>query len=573
MIKKIVLMGNPNVGKSVVFSRLTGANVISSNYPGTTVDFSKGKMRYEGKSIEIIDAPGTYSLESSNKAEEVAKKMLDDADLVVNVVDSTNLERNLYLTLELLEKDIPVVITLNLWDEAKHLGINIDRDKLERILGVPVVPIVALTGEGIKELVNRIKDAKSPKKIKPTIEEARWIEIGQIIKKVEKFEHKHHTIRDRLEDLTINPITGLPIAIGIILSAFWTVRFIGESLIEYVLDPIFNAYYIPIIEKLSPLIGDNFLHTILIGEYGAKIELLESLGMLTTGIYVPIGVVLPYIIAFYFILSLLEDTGYLPRLATLVDNLFHKLGMHGHGIIPMFLGLGCNVPGALACRTLETRKQRFISATLLAIAIPCMAQLAMIFGILGRYGILYIGIVFLTLGILYVILGLIMNRYIKGESPEIFLEIPPYRRPSFRATLKKTWMRIRWFLKEAIPFLFLGVFIINMLYAVGFLQWLGTALAPIMETIFGLPGEASTALVIGFLRKDIAVGMLLTIEGMGPMQLTIAAIMLTVYFPCVATFSVLIKELGIKDMFKSAIIMISTAVIVGFIMRLILLGV
>jgi len=573
MIKKIVLMGNPNVGKSVIFSRLTGANVISSNYPGTTVDFSKGKMRLDGKSIDIIDAPGTYSLEPSNKAEEVASEMLKDADVVISVIDSTNLERNLYLTLELLERDIPVIIALNLWDEAKHLGIHIDEKEMERMLGVPVAPTVALTGKGIKELVDKIKKAKSPKKIKPTIEEARWIEIGQIIKKVEQVEHKHHKLRERLEDLTINPVTGVPIALGIILGAFWIVRLIGETLIEYVLDPIFNNYYLPLLERLSEVIGNNFLHTLLLGQYGVEIEFIESLGVLTTGLYVPIAVVLPYIIAFYFMLSILEDTGYLPRLATLVDNVFHKLGMHGHGIVPMFLGLGCNVPGALATRTLETRKQRFISATLLAIAIPCMAQTAMIFGILGNYGLFYIGIVFLTLGILYVFLGLIMNKFIKGESPEIFLEIPPYRRPDFKATLKKTWMRVRWFLKEAIPFLFLGVVIINLLYAVGFLQWLGTALAPLMEGVFGLPGEASTALVTGFLRKDIATGMLLTIEGMGPMQLTIAATMLTIYFPCVATFVVLIRELGIKDMIKAAIIMITTAVAVGFIMKIVLLGV
>jgi len=573
MIKKIVLMGNPNVGKSVIFSRLTGANVISSNYPGTTVDFSKGKMRLDGRSVDIIDAPGTYSLEPSNKAEEVASEMLKDADVVISVIDSTNLERNLYLTLELLERDIPVIIALNLWDEAKHLGIHIDEKEMERMLGVPVAPTVALTGEGIKELVDKIKKAKSPKKIKPTIEEARWIEIGQIIKKVEQVEHKHHKLRERLEDLTINPITGIPIALGIILGSFWVVRLIGETLIEYVLDPLFNNYYLPLLERLSEVIGNNFLHTLLLGQYGVEIEFIESLGVLTTGLYVPIAVVLPYIIAFYFMLSILEDTGYLPRLATLVDNVFHKLGMHGHGIVPMFLGLGCNVPGALATRTLETRKQRFISATLLAIAIPCMAQTAMIFGILGNYGIVYIGIVFLTLGILYVFLGLIMNKFIKGESPEIFLEIPPYRRPDFKATLKKTWMRVRWFLKEAIPFLILGVVIINLLYAVGFLQWLGTALAPLMEGIFGLPGEASTALVTGFLRKDIATGMLLTIDGMGPMQLTIAATMLTIYFPCVATFVVLVRELGIKDMIKSAIIMITTAVLVGFIMKIVLLGV
>jgi ferrous iron transport protein B len=246
--------------------------------------------------------------------------------------------------------------------------------------------------------------------------------------------------------------------------------------------------------------------------------------------------------------------------------------MHGHGIVPLFLGLGCNVPGALSTRTLETRKQRFISATLLAICVPCMAQMAMVFGALGKYGLYYIGLVFLTLIILYVLIGLLLNKFIKGESPEIFLEIPSYRRPSLRATLKKTWMRIRWFLKEAIPYLFLGVLIINLLYAIGILQWIGNLVSPVMVGLFGLPGDASIALITGFLRKDLAVGMLISLN-MIPLQMVIAVTMLTIYFPCVATFAVLIKELGIKDMIKSAALMIGIAVIVGFLLRIILLGV
>jgi len=573
MTKKIVLMGNPNVGKSVVFSRLTGANVIASNYPGTTVDLSKGKMRIKGVKFEIIDAPGTYSLEPSNKAEEVATKMLEKADIVINVVDATNLERNLYLTLELLEQNKPVIIALNLWDETKHLGIYIDEKELEKLLGIPVVPTVALTGEGIKNLVARINEAKVNDKIKPTSDEGRWIEIGFVIKKIEHVEHHHHTIRDRISDLTIRPLSGIPIAFGVIFCAFWFVRLIGENLITNIFNPIFDNLYRPLLLQLSDSLGPGFLQNLLIGDFGPNVPFIESLGVLTTGLYVPFAAVLPYIIAFYFTLSILEDTGYLPRLATLVDRVFHKLGMHGYGIVPMFLGLGCNVPGALATRSLETRKQRFISATLLAICVPCMAQLAMVFGVMGAYGFYYIGIVFVTLAILYIIIGLLLNKFIKGESPEIFLEIPPYRRPSFKAVFKKTWMRVRWFLKEAIPFLFLGVLVINILYALGVLQAFGNVLSPAMEGLFGLPGESSVALVTGFFRKDLAVGMLLTIDGMNVMQLVIAVTMLTVYFPCVATFAVLIKELGIKDMIKSAAIMFGTAAIVGIVLKLILLGV
>lgn len=565
-------MGNPNVGKSVVFSRLTGANVIASNYPGTTVDFSKGRLRLENETVEIIDAPGTYSLEPQNRAEEVATKMLEEADVIINVIDATNLERNLYLTLELIEQHIPMVIVLNLWDEAKHVGITIDDKKLQQLLKIPVIPTVALTGEGIKQLVNSLHKATINENIKPTSHEGRWIEIGSLVQKVEKVEHKHHTFRDRLADITINPVTGIPFSILIILSSFWIVRQIGETIITYFFDPLFEQYYRPLITLLSQLIGDNIWHTIFIGQYGEEVIFEQSLGMLTTGLYVPFAMVLPYIIAFYFMLSLLEDTGYMPRLATLVDNIFHKLGMHGHGIISVFLGLGCNVPGAMSTRTLETRKQRFISATLLSIAVPCMAQTAMVFGVLGRFGFLYIALVFFILGVLYMSLGMIMNHYVKGTSPEIFLEVPPYRRPSIRALFKKTYMRIRWFLKEAIPFLFFGVLLINIFYHIGVMQVISSALTPFMTTLFGLPGETTTSLVIGFLRKDLAVGTLIPLQ-LTALQFVIAVTMLTIYFPCVATFSVLLRELGLKDLVKSTLIMITTALSMGIILRLVFFGI
>ncbi len=584
MNKKIVLMGNPNVGKSVVFSRLTGANVISSNYPGTTVDFSKGKMKLENDTYEIIDAPGTYSLDPSNKSEKVAAEIFEDADIVINVIDSTNLERNLYLTLELLEQNIPVIIALNMWDETKHIGINIDEKKIRQLLKVPVTPIVALTGQGIKELVNNIKNAKTSEEIKPTSEEGRWIEIGQIIKKVEKIEHKHHSIKDKISDLTIKPLTGLPIAIGIIFSAFWLVRLIGENLITYILDPIFKNLYLPLVTKLGEFLGPGFLYNFLISQEYAQIDFVESLGMFTTGVYVPIGMVLPYIIAFYFMLSLLEDTGYLPRLATLVDNIFHKLGMHGYGIIPVFLGLGCNVPGMLSIRSLETRKQRLIAATLLSIAVPCMAQTSLIFamfsddkiqGSLQFFPIIYILMVFSTLLIIYFVVGFILNKFIKGESPEIFLEIPNYRVPHLKTTFKKTWMRIKWFIKDALPWMFIGVLAINILYSIGFIEYIARAFRPIMTTLFGLPGETSIVLISGFLRKDLAVGTLLSFDAgtFNPMQLVIVATMLTMFFPCIATFAVMVKELGVKDMIKSALIMLGAAAIVGIILRLILIGV
>lgn len=576
-------MGNPNVGKSVVFSRLTGAQVISSNYPGTTVDFSKGMMKIGDQHYDIIDAPGTYSLEPSNKAENVASDILKQADIVINVIDATNLERNLYLSLELLEQDIPVIIVLNMWDETKHLGIHIDNKKLQETLKVPVIPLVALTGEGIKDLVDHIQEIKPTKEIRPTSEEGRWIEIGHIIKKTSYLEHRHHTLRDRISDITIKPLTGLPIAIGIIFFAFWIVRTIGETLITYLFDPLFENGYRPLVTAFAETLPDDFLYHFLISQTYGEIDFVESLGMITTGFYVPIAMVLPYIIAFYFILSILEDTGYLPRLATLVDNIFHKLGMHGYGIVPVFLGLGCNVPGMLATRALETRKQRFIAATLLSISVPCAAQTSLIFamfsdekikGTLSFAPIIYILMVFSTLLILYFIVGYILNRFVKGESPEIFLEIPNYRKPHMKTTLKKTWMRIKWFLKDAIPWMFFGVFLINLLYSFGVIGYLANLFQPIMTTLFGLPGETSIVLISGFLRKDLAVGTLLSFPAgtFSALQLVIIATMLTMFFPCIATFVVMIKELGIPDMIRSALIMITTATIVGIFLRIILIG-
>jgi ferrous iron transport protein B len=258
--------------------------------------------------------------------------------------------------------------------------------------------------------------------------------------------------------------------------------------------------------------------------------------------------------------------------------------MHGHGIIPVFLGLGCNVPGMMATRALETRKQRFIAATLLSIAVPCLAQTSLLFAIFSEENlgdaityapIVYLLLVFTTLIVLYFVAGFILNKTVKGESPEIFLEIPNYRIPHWKTTIKKTWMRIRWFLKDALPWMFVGVFLINVLYTLGIIDLIASTFQPLFTTLFGLPGETSVVLLSGFLRKDLAVGTLLSLPAgtFSAMQLVITATLLTIYFPCIATFVMLLKELGIKDMVKATGIMVLAATSVGIILRLVLLGV
>ena len=571
---KILLMGNPNVGKSVVFNRFTGANVIASNYSGTTVEFTKGSIKLGEKRAELIDVPGTYTLEPTCKAEEIAVEMLDehsDGDVIINVVESTNLERSLNLTLQLLKRKIPTVVALNFWDETKHKGISIDEKKLEEILGISCVPICAVTGEGINHLVEKIKEAK-PSDYEYEDEE-RWHEIGNIVDKVQNITHRHHTWIERLGDASVKPLTGIPMAVVVMFLAFKVIRFVGEGLIGYVAEPVFEKLWAPVMMKLSSVMGSGgFLHNLVIGQLiDGEIDFGQSFGLLTTGLFVPIGAVLPYVFAFYVVLSFLEDLGFIPRLAVMVDTLMHRLGLHGFAIVPMMIGLGCNVPGALATRVLDTRREKFIAATLLAIGVPCAALQAMVVGLLGKHGVGYIAIVYGTLFFVWVVLGLIISKTVKGTSPEIFLEIPPYRIPYFRSLGKKIWIRIKWFLKEAVPFVLLGVFIVNLLYTFGIIQFVGKITAPVVTHVLGLPQEAVGALIVGFLRKDVAVGMLIPL-GLTIKQLVIASVVLAMYFPCVATFTTLIRELGIADMLKSAVIMIISSLIVGGLLNLILPG-
>jgi len=569
-INKILLIGNPNVGKSAVFSRLTGAKVVISNYPGTTVEFTEGCTKINASRPVIIDIPGTYSLKPTSKAEEVAVRMLKDGDLIINIVDATNLERNLCLTLELLEEGIPVIVALNMWDDTKHKGIEIDVKKLEKILGVPVVPTCGLTGEGIKELVNNIPKARI-KKHGVLTDGARWKYIGKIIEDVQKLHHRHHTFLERLEDLSIRPATGMPVAVIVLFCAFWVIRFIAENLIVYAADPFFTKIWTPIAMKISALLGTgSFLHDVIIGKLvDGTVNYTQGFGLFTTGFYVPFAMVLPYIISFYLALGILEDFGYLPRFAVLMDNFMHRLGLHGYAVIPLILGLGCNVPGALAMRILEGKREKFIAATLMAVAVPCMAQIAMIIGLVGERGGTYVGVVFLTLFLVLVIKGLMLNKFTKGKSPEILLEIPPYRIPHISSVFKKLWMRVFSFLKEAVPYVLLGILFVNVLYTLGVINVLSGIFSPIIQKVWGLPKEAIAALIIGFLRKDVAIGML------GPLNLTtkqlvVGSTVLAIYFPCIATFAVLVRELGIRDMLKSAALMIGTAILVGGLLNLIL---
>ncbi len=559
---RVLLMGNPNVGKSAVFSRLTGAHVVASNYPGTTVGFTEGRMRLDGSVCRVIDVPGTYTLTPSSRAEEVAVEMLEHGDLVVDIVDATNLERNLNLTVQLLQRDVPMVVALNMWDEALEHGITIDVGKLGELLGVPVVPTCALSGEGIRDLQQSLKRAREGRLAFD--EEERWHVIGRIVEQVQQVEHRHPTFGQRLSHATVHPLIGPLLALLILAASFEVVRLVGEGLIGFVAEPLFDTFWVPLMQLLSGALGGGgVLHDLLVGGLvDGQVRLEESFGLLTTGIYIPLGAVMPYVFAFYLVLGILEDSGYLPRLGVLVDNVMHRLGLHGLSIVPMMLGLGCNVPGALGLRVLETRKERFIAATLLSICVPCMAQIAMVASLLGPEGALAFFPVFGTLFGLWLVLGMVLKRLTRGTTPEILVDIPPYRLPYWGALLKKLYMRMMGFLREALPYVLLGVLLVNLLYMSGGIASLSRVFEPVFTHLLGLPAEAVGALLVGFLRKDVAVGMLKPLE-LSLRQLTIASVVLTAYFPCAATFVVLFRELGLSDMLKAAAIMLVVAFSVG----------
>jgi ferrous iron transport protein B len=546
----ILLTGNPNVGKSVVFSRLTGIDVISSNYPGTTVTYTTGRAILAEEHFSITDVPGAYSLSPANKAEEAAKALIlaRGKDLLVHVLDATNLERNLFFALEVLELGAPVIMLLNKSDIAKRNGIAIDAARLEALLGTKVIPFVATTGEGCKALDDAIagflRGELHVNKPHPSTSDEKWLRIGKITAECQRVTHKHASFLEKLEDLTSRPSTGLPFAFIALIAAFLTVRFAGEGLIKLVLDPLFNGAYLPLLEKAAGHLNPGgLLRALLLGASGRP---MESFGLLTTGLYIPFVTVMPYLVVFYLVLGFAEDVGYLPRLSVLLDNSMHRLGLHGYSAIPLMLGLGCKVPAILAVRVLESRRERVVATALTLAAAPCMPQSAMIISILAPYPLKYTLAVFAILALAGIAAGLGLSRIIKGDTPELFLEVPAYHLPSFKALRIKLWLRFRDFLAEAVPMILLGILIINALDIAGILNNAAEIFRMPVTRFLGLPGDTVSVMALGFLRKDISIAMLIPFHLL-PGQLVVASVFLTLYLPCLGTFMVTIRELGVKD--------------------------
>jgi len=323
---------------------------------------------------------------------------------------------------------------------------------------------------------------------------------------------------------------------------FFIVRFIGEGLINYLLDPLFNNFYYPAIINLVKNIKPEFFSKLLIG---TTPEVMESFGVLTTGIYVPFIIVLPYIFSFYIVLGFLEDFGYLPRLAVLLDNIFHHLGLHGYSAIPIILGLGCKVPAILSTRILESKREKIITTVLILISAPCMPQTAMILSLGIAYGIKVVALIFLIILLIAVITSFMLNKIMKGEAPELFTEIPPYRIPTFSVLSKKLWMRLKDFSKEAAPLIIFGIFLINILDILNITNFLAAKIGKPIVYFLGLPKEIVSVIILGFLRKDVSIAMLAPFA-LSAKQFIVASIFMVLYLPCIASFFILIKEMGLK---------------------------
>lgn len=560
---KIALVGNPNVGKSLIFSRITRIGVISSNYAGSTVDLKVGKFTYKNETFELLDAPGVYSLESFSQADDTAIRIIDTSDIIINVVDATNLERNLNLTLGLLGKQKPMIVCLNFWDDTKHKGIAIDAKALEETLQVPVVPVSALCNEGIPDLLRVISDVRALANAlerTPTPDNAdQWSRIGAIVNKVQKLSHRHHTILEHLGDFTLHPVGGLVSAFFVLISTFLLVRFMGEELVNAVCLPAYVNIYQPFILHLTASGLPAIITDLLLGQSS---DPLQSFGILTTGVYIALVLVFPYFFSFYLLFGFLEDFGYLPRLAVVLDTFFHRLGLHGYSSIPVMLGLGCKVPAFLATRVLTNRTEKVLTISLILMSAPCLPQSAMIVSLGMHYGSAVVIGIFALLFITGLCVNMILNRLTNANEPDLFIEIPSYRMPSVALLAKKLWLRILDYIKEVFPLIAAGVLMIHILDALHIITAVSQLLGKPITFLLGLPHDIAPVMILGFLRKDVSIALLAPFN-LSATQFIVASIFMVLYIPCIASFFTLVKELGVLSATKVIGVVFVTALAVS----------
>jgi len=574
--RSIVLVGNPNVGKSVFFNALTGRYVDVSNFPGTTVEIHQAPY---GEDI-LLDTPGVYGVSSFNDEERVARDIIMHADVVINIVDALHMERDLFLTLQVIDMGIPMVVALNMMDDAAEHGIAIDIEKLSRLLGVPVVPTVAVKNQGIKELEAALSQAKAgfadpeleanikrltnqgimrpdallilegdgevarehhvkPEGLREEIYLRRRRRANDIVAAVVQVKDSKKKWAQRLSGWSLRPLTGIPMLVVVLAAVFWFVGvFIAQTVVGITEEVIMSGYYGNFITGLVYRFFDkgSFLGDLLAGEFG----------VLTMAPIYLFGLLLPLVIGFYLSLSLMEDSGYLPRVATLADRVLTSLGLNGRAVIPIILGFGCVTMATITTRLLGSRRERMIATALLGITIPCSAQLGVIAGLIAPLGLRFLLIYIVTILFVFVALGTALNKLLPGESTPLLIDLPPLRLPRLKNVLAKTYVKTVSFMKEAGPLFVLAAVLITVMEYTGLLQWLQGVLSPLTVSWLQLPAETATAFIMGIMRRDFGAaglyGMALT-----PKQTLIGLIVITLFVPCIASILVIVKERGLKE--------------------------
>ena len=640
---EIVLIGNPNVGKSVIFSILTGKYVDVSNYPGTTIEITRGSGKINKRPVTFLDTPGINSLIPNSEDERVTRDILlnQPVSTVLQVGDGKNLKRVLFLSLQLAEMGIPYILNLNMMDELKERGLSINLKKLEEILGVKVNSTIAVRRVGTERLhkmldqpakakyhvvypkaienavqrVEKILDNTPVKKramalmllahdgslqdwVKKNMTPGKIEELQDIIVElesgfnvpvsyaitqtryknadyiydqvVEKKERVSTSISDVLDHYMTHPFWGIPFLLLILFVVYEFVGVFGAgTLVDFFEKVIFGEYInvaaVWIFDQVVPV---EFVRDLFVGEYG----------IITMALSYGFAIVLPIVGTFFIIFSILEDSGYLPRLALMVNRLFRIIGLNGKAVLPMVLGLGCDTMATMSARILETRKERIIVILLLALGVPCSAQLGVILGITALLPWQGIFIWFVVVVAVMISVGALSSKLIPGEKSDFILELPPIRMPVIMNIVVKTMARIEWYLKEVVPIFIIGTIILFVIDRLHLLQAIESFAAPVVQDWLGLPAKATESFLIGFLRRDYGAAGLFNLANKGLLtknQMVVSIITITLFMPCIANLLMIIKELGAKIAIKMSLFIVPFAFLVGGIVNylFILLGI
>ena len=628
---RFALIGQPNCGKSTLFNQVAGYKAETGNFSGTTVTFTESKVRVMGEVVTIVDLPGTYTLAGMNPAECVALNYLtiQPVDVIINVIDASHMVQGLSLTFELMEIGRPVVVALNMMDEAARMGLKIDGPKLQEMLGIPVLPLIASKGRGVKQIFTQAHAAAkagiAPKRItysadleaaihsaaasidgqfaplnaelvaikllestSQVVEEARkkapellqqvsakqqeiaeqrgqlpaWLvnaerrqQATQLMDAVVHQGKRYITLRDQVDDVLLHPILGYIGLVAILFIFFEAVYGFGR-LIEAPLTAILDA-----------------LTTFVLGYVTSGTLLYQIVLGLMQGISGGVAIVLPYLAPFLVGMGILEDIGYLPRVAFLMDALMHKIGLHGKAVVPFILGFGCNVPAVMSTRILEDKRDRYIAAAL-STMVPCAARLAVVFGLVAFYvgPVIALAIYLFNLFVIAVT-GKLLTKFMPEDSPGLILEMPVYRIPTLRTVVQKSWFRVREFIIEAWPVLIVGSVVLALLSFFSLTQYINVVVSPI-TWILGLPSPVGVPLIFGVLRKELSLIMLGQALGstnfstvLTPVQMITFSVFVVFYIPCLATLSVLRRELGTREMLSIAALTVCVALVAALVAR------